>query len=201
MEDKDLPTTPPTPSWCTDAGMERAFNFAALVHQEQQRKYTNEPYIYHPINVGDILYKCAERWQMVHASREMLIAALLHDTVEDCGVSFTEIEKQFGKDVRDLVFWLTDVCQPHWGNRATRKGLEAIRLAAAPVRAKIVKLCDLISNTQSIVAHDPDFARIYCQEKRQVLSGLHYHPEVEYENFPEMFSELFVRCSSNLLDA
>ncbi len=58
------------------------------------------------------------------------------------------------------------------GNRATRKCLSCERLAAAPGWVQTIKCADLISNTSSIVLHDPDFAKVYSREKRELLAVL-----------------------------
>lgn len=143
----------------------RALAFAANAHGTigQRRKYTNEPYIEHPVEVMQIVESVAH-------TEEMLVAALLHDTIEDTPVTREDIAAQFGADVAALVMELTDQC--HEGNRATRKAAEAERLAQISPAAQTIKLADLISNTRSIIAHDPDFSRIYLREKVHVLSRM-----------------------------
>jgi (p)ppGpp synthase/HD superfamily hydrolase len=89
--------------------------------------------------------------------------------VEDTGVSIEVIRAEFGSKVSDLVGWLTDVSRPEQGNRATRKAIDRAHTAAAPAEAQTIKLCDLISNTRSIVEHDAEFARVYLAEKRLLL--------------------------------
>ena len=58
------------------------------------------------------------------------------------------------------------------GNRATRKRLSCEGLAAASGEVQTIKLADLISNTASIVEHDPDFARVYLKEKAALLRAM-----------------------------
>lgn len=168
------------PEWMPDS-LTRAFEFARDAHRKQARKYTGEPYIVHPVDVCHRLWVAIENLlpvvgagasQLVSDWSPALKAALLHDTVEDCGVTFQKIEMEFGPRVAELVYWLTDTITPEQGNRAMRKKLEALRLSRAPVMAQIVKLCDLASNTESIVAHDPDFAVTYLKEKAHVLHML-----------------------------
>ncbi|HEX7857528.1 MAG TPA: HD domain-containing protein [Sphingobium sp.] len=143
--------------------VERAMVFAANAHGGigQVRKYTGEPYINHPIEVMELVKTAA------HFSDDMLAAALLHDTVEDTPVTQEDIERVFGPSVASLVHELTDQC--HVGNRATRKSAEAARPATISPEAQTVKLADLISNSRSILEHDPGFARVYIQEKARVL--------------------------------
>jgi (p)ppGpp synthase/HD superfamily hydrolase len=142
----------------------RARLFATAAHAAvgQLRKYTHEPYIVHPAEVAKIV-------KTVDHTEAMIAAAWLHDTVEDTGVSIELIRAEFGSEVSDLVGWLTDVSRPDHGNRAARKAVDRAHTAAAPAEAQTIKLCDLISNTRSIVAHDPEFARVYLSEKRALL--------------------------------
>ena len=144
--------------------VERARVFATAAHAAvaQTRKYTNDPYIVHPAEVVGIVKK-------VPHTEVMLAAAWLHDVVEDTGVTLETIRVEFGKEVAELVGWLTDVSRPEDGNRAVRKALDRAHTAAAPAAAQTVKLADLISNTRSIVAHDAKFAKVYLEEKRLLL--------------------------------
>ena len=147
--------------------VQRAFVFAKAAHEAvgQMRKYTGEPYIVHPVEVARIV-------QTVPHTEATLAAALLHDTVEDTGVTMDEIRRLFGHEVADLVEMLTDVSVPADGNRAFRKAIDRAHTARASAAGKTIKLADLISNTQSIVANDPGFARIYLREKASLMDVL-----------------------------
>ena len=140
----------------------RVFATAAHAAVGQLRKYTFEPYIVHPAEVVAIL-------KTVDHTPEMIAAAWLHDVVEDTGVTLELVRREFGDSVADLVGWLTDVSRPDHGNRAARKAVDRAHTAAAPAEAQTIKLCDLISNTRSIVEHDEKFARTYLAEKRLLL--------------------------------
>lgn len=144
----------------------KAYEFSARAHEGQVRKYTGDPYIVHPVEVAMILGE-------VPHTPEMLCAALLHDTVEDCGVTLEEIREQFGPVVEDLVFWLTDPPTVAGGpNRAARKAMTRERYAIAPAEAQTIKCADIISNTSTIAEHDPDFAVVYLSEVRALLDVL-----------------------------
>jgi (p)ppGpp synthase/HD superfamily hydrolase len=142
-----------------------ALEFATIAHTGQARKYTNEPYINHPIEVAQIVYE-------VFPDINMICAALLHDVVEDCGIARSEIAFRFGWPIVDFVDDLTDVSIPEDGNRATRKALDRAHTAQAHKNAKTVKLADLISNSTTIVEHGGNFANIYMNEKRLLLDVL-----------------------------
>lgn len=147
--------------------VERARVFATAAHAavKQVRKYTFEPYIVHPADVASIVAS-------VGGTPEMVAAAWLHDVVEDTGVSIEIIEAEFGKEVSELVKWLTNVANPTDGNRAHRVGIECRHVAEAPASAKTIKLADIISNCASIIVNDPAFAKVYLAEKRRFLEVL-----------------------------
>ena len=145
--------------------VESARRFAEKAHGDQKRKYTNEPYITHPVTVS-VLLRDFGFDEYVQA------AAMLHDVVEDCGVSLNEIRDLFGTKVALLVEEVTDVSRPEDGNRAIRRAKDLDHLAKASPQGQSIKLADLIDNTSSIVKHDPGFARIYLKEKEDLLDVL-----------------------------
>lgn len=146
--------------------LDRAIIIAARAHSGQRRKYTNDPYICHPLDVVQILT------QHGHTDPVMLAAAAMHDVLEDTAVTAEDLRKWYGvpDEVVDLVEELTEPQVE--GNRATRKAAEAIRLSTVSAEAQTIKCADMISNTQSIVKYDPGFARVYLQEKLDVLKRM-----------------------------
>ena len=138
--------------------LDEVLKFATKAHGDQKRKYTNDPYIVHPIAVSEIVKTVAH-------TDEMVAAALLHDVVEDTDVTLDQIKDKFGSKVAELVGWLTDISRPEDGNRKTRKTLDREHSAQAPAEAQTIKVADLIHNTDSIERHDPSFWKIYKQEK------------------------------------
>jgi|AntRauTorcE11898_2_1112593.scaffolds.fasta_scaffold75455_1 (p)ppGpp synthase/HD superfamily hydrolase len=159
----------------------RAFAIAAHSAAGQVRKYTGEPYHVHPAEVAQIVTARG-------GDQAQICAAWLHDVVEDTAVTIELIETEFGKDVAELVGWLTDVSKPEDGNRAERKAIDRKHTAQAPKRAKFVKLADLISNTSSIVEHDAKFAKVYLAEKRLLIR----------EAFADMDGEIFLETCRQL---
>jgi len=142
-----------------------AYIFAAAAHAGQLRKYTGEDYILHPLKVA----------QMIHhhnLSYEAIAAAILHDTVEDTGVREEDIKHHFGHEVAVLVKGLTDVSCEADGNRAVRKAKDLVHIAKQTPLCKTIKLADLIDNSSSIAQYDPNFAKIYMKEKKDLLEVL-----------------------------
>ena len=144
-----------------------AANFAAAAHKlrNHRRKYTNDPYIVHPAEVAKLV-------SMVCFDEDVICAAWLHDVVEDTVFTLDNIHCLFGARVAALVEQLTDIAVPSDGNRKVRAEINRNHTAVASKEAKMVKLADLISNTKSIVEHDPDFARVYLKEKELLLEVL-----------------------------
>ncbi len=144
----------------------QVYAMAAHAAVGQKRKYTSEPYIVHPAEVASIVAR------VPGATEDMVAAAWLHDVVEDTGCTLTDIHIGFGADIATLVGWLTDVSRPEDGNRAKRKAMDREHTAEAPAEAQTIKLAYLISNSRSIMQHDPEFARTYLEEKRLLLEVL-----------------------------
>jgi guanosine-3',5'-bis(diphosphate) 3'-pyrophosphohydrolase len=145
-----------------------AMMFAREVHKDQRRKYTNNPYVDHLAEVCGIAMSVGWCDPEIHPDRFMAVC-WLHDCIEDQGIDPIDIMKRFGLEVRRGVMLLSDLEQ---GNRATQKAASRARLAAAPSWVQTIKCADLISNTSSIVQHDPKFAITYLGEKRLLLEVL-----------------------------
>jgi (p)ppGpp synthase/HD superfamily hydrolase len=143
--------------------VERAYIDSQKFHDGQVRKYTGAPYWTHTREVAAILIRCGIE------DPEMLVAAHLHDVIEDCGVTEDWIADQYSHRVGSLVLDLTEV--PVEGKRAWRKQAECLRLRGINPDAMTIKCADLISNTDDIVTHAPGFAKVYLPEKRNILYG------------------------------
>jgi hypothetical protein len=162
----------------------RARQFATEAHEriDQRRKYSNQPYQEH-------LKAVAELVAGVTDDPEMVAAAWLHDTVEDTPATFGDLEREFGRGVRDLVADLTDVSRPGDGNRAVRKAIDRRHTAQASPRAKTVKLADLIDNCRDICNHDAQFARVYLGEAAALLDVLDTGDERLYRRAQKTLSQ------------
>ena len=129
--------------------LQEAIDFATKAHGKQKRKYTGEPYISHPIAVMEMVRE-------VPHTPEMLIAAVLHDYLEDIdGSTHAEVAGAFGERVADLVDSLSDAVsrpKPPWKERKDRY-LAKLRTSDRDV--KLIACADKLHNAQSIVRdHD-----------------------------------------------
>jgi guanosine-3',5'-bis(diphosphate) 3'-pyrophosphohydrolase len=145
-----------------------AMQFACHVHRGQKRKYTEQPYADHLAEVAGIVATVAHEITGTSwcSFEQMIAVAWLHDCREDQGVTEETLVEKFGLNVAYGVTQLSDL---EVGNRATRKSASRARLSAAPGWVQTIKYADLISNTSSIVMHDPNFAGVYLEEKRLLL--------------------------------
>ena len=173
--------------------IEKAYNFAFNAHLGQVRKYTGDAYIQHPLAVSEIV-------NSVHGSAEMIAAALLHDVVEDTDVSIKNIAEQFGAFVAILVENLTDISKPEDGKRKVRKAKDLLHTSQALPDAKTIKLADLIHNTESICSFDPEFAKIYMNEKKALLGVLKEGDKCLYDRAKKIVDDYFLDNESNICD-
>lgn len=128
----------------------RAFHYACRCHAQQRRKgEAREPYVNH---LADVARRVAEATG--GADINLIAAALLHDCIEDVGVTHGDLVITFGEDVAALVVEVTDDKSLE---KAERKRLQVLNAAAKSDRAKILKLADKASNLRAIVASPPDW--------------------------------------------
>lgn len=147
-----------------------ALAFAAERHRGQLRKgVTHEPYINHPIGVVTLLWE-------IGGVRDVttLVAALLHDVVEDTATTPEEVARRFGVEVAGIVAELTDDKSLP---KATRKRLQIEHAPNASPPAKLVKLSDKIHNVKEIGSAPPagwslDRRQAYLDWARAVVAGL-----------------------------
>lgn len=167
MKPELLPDPQPLFNICNNPIVVAAYYFAFSAHAGQERKYTGEPYIVHPLAVATTIAKIMPNG---HDRTQMVCGALLHDTVEDCNVTLNQIRAQFTLPITQIVDDMTkrDNLHPDW-SRAERKWFEADRLSRVQPHSQTVKLADLIDNTWSIIPHDPKFAKVYLAEKRLLV--------------------------------
>lgn len=121
--------------------LEKAIYFATQCHSGQVRKGSSLPYILHPLEVMQILVS-------MEADTNLLIAGLLHDVIEDAGVTRGEIEEQFGTDVADLVAAHSEDKSKSWQGR---KQTTIDELKSASYRVKMLVMADKVANLRSMV--------------------------------------------------
>ena len=118
-----------------------AIEFATKAHEGQFRKGTRRPYIVHPIEVADIVSTMTK-------DEEVICAAVLHDTIEDCrGITQDVLKLRFGARVAEIVAQESEDKSRSWEER---KGATISRLKDADVEVQMIGLADKLSNMRDI---------------------------------------------------
>ena len=157
-----------------------AYRFADHAHCGQLR-HNSEPYITHPLAVASL---CAE-WKLDSSA---LMAALLHDVMEDCGIAKTELAKRFGAPVADLVDGLTklDKLQFHTREEGQAESFRKMLLAMArDVRVILIKLADRTHNMRTMSDMPRHKWRRIATETQEI-----YAPIAHRLGFNRVYNEL-----------
>lgn len=153
-----------------DAELEKSWTICVTAHSAvgQLRKYTGEPYYYHPKAVGDILM--GEGFPLT-----VIQAAYLHDVIEDTHMTYEGIIHLLpltGREVAQLVREVTKVSVPSDGNRAIRKQMDAEHYARGSFYGQSIKVADVFHNTKDIVEQNSKFASVLLPEALKLLGML-----------------------------
>jgi GTP pyrophosphokinase len=149
------------------AAYRRAYQYAAEAHEGQFRK-DGKPYITHPLAVSRILAE----WQL---DAQTLISALLHDVVEDTGITSAEIAEEFGKPVAMLVDGVTKLDKIRFETKveAQAENFRKMLLAMArDVRVILIKLADRLHNMRTLDAMSADKRGRIAQETLDIYAPI-----------------------------
>ena len=144
-----------------------AVELAATAHDGQLRA-SGEPFLVHPITVGRILID-------TQMDADAVCAGLLHDAIEDTGVSEDELRERFGLVVAELVQGVTKISQLRGQSRTVQKAetIRKILLAMArDVRVIIIKLADKLHNMRTLQFLDPERQKRIAEECLEIYSPL-----------------------------
>jgi guanosine-3',5'-bis(diphosphate) 3'-pyrophosphohydrolase len=156
----------------------KAVDFAALKHRRQRRKDAEaSPYINHPLALARVL-----KLEAGVDDVDVLVAAILHDTVEDTQTTVEELAREFGAEVAGIVAEVTDDKELP---KPEKKRLQIENAPRLSQKARLVKLADKICNLRDVVdsppAHWPmERRRAYFEWAKAVIDGLRgAHPGLE----------------------
>ncbi len=145
----------------------RAFRVGAHAHAGQARK-SGEPYITHPVAVAGILAELG-------LDAETIIAAILHDTLEDTQLSRVELAGEFGETVAELVDGVTKLDKMKFGSRqeADAESFRKMLLAMArDIRVILIKLADRLHNMRTLGAKDTSSRRRISRETLEIYAPI-----------------------------
>jgi GTP diphosphokinase / guanosine-3',5'-bis(diphosphate) 3'-diphosphatase len=145
----------------------RAYEFAAKAHEGQQR-YSGEPYISHPVAVATILAE-------LRLDAQTLMAALLHDVIEDTGVPKNHIASLFGEEVAELVDGVSKLDKIEFRSRAEAQAESFRKMLLAMVgdiRVILVKLADRTHNMRTLWIMPPEKRRRTARETLEIYAPI-----------------------------
>ena len=144
-----------------------AYDFCCEAHKEQKRK-SGEPYAVHPISVALEVSK-------INIDENSVIAALLHDVVEDTKYTAKDIETRFSKDVRNIVEGVTKFEKIQFQEKQARQVENFRKLFLAmskDIRVLIVKLCDRVHNMRTLEFQKPEKQKTIALETLEIYAPL-----------------------------
>jgi GTP diphosphokinase / guanosine-3',5'-bis(diphosphate) 3'-diphosphatase len=153
-----------------DADLEllrKGYAFAEKAHQGQKRS-SGEDYIIHPLNVTATLIK-------LHMDMDTLLAGFMHDVVEDCDVKPEEIEKEFGREVAQIVVGLTKISKIKFKTKEESQAENFRKMVVAmaqDLRVIIVKLADRMHNMRTLQYVNEDKQKKIAQETLDIYVPL-----------------------------
>ena len=147
--------------------IDKAYNLAASAH-ESQRRVSGIPYILHPTSVACILVELG-------MDTESIVAALLHDVVEDTSYTIADIEKLFGVEIANLVDGVTKLGKLHFSSHEEQQAENIRKMLIAmseDIRVIIIKLADRLHNMRTINCMNPQKRRDKARENMEVYAPI-----------------------------
>ena len=148
-------------------GVRRAYFFAEQAHDGQFR-HSGDPYVSHPLAVASILSE-------MHMDHQSLMAALLHDVIEDTGITKTAIKSQFGNTVADLVDGVSKLNKITFSSRAEAQAENFQKMAMAmakDLRVILVKIADRLHNMRTLKVLTSDKRRRIARETIDIYAPI-----------------------------
>ncbi|MBS99203.1 MAG: bifunctional GTP diphosphokinase/guanosine-3',5'-bis(diphosphate) 3'-diphosphatase [Oceanospirillaceae bacterium] len=145
----------------------RAYFYAEQAHDGQRRK-SGEPYVTHPLAVASVLSE-------MHMDHQSLMAAMLHDVIEDTEISYEGIEGQFGQSVADIVDGVSKLTHLEFETKAEAQAenfQKMVLAMAEDIRVILVKLADRLHNMRTLGAMPPVKQRRIARETLDIYSPI-----------------------------
>ena len=149
------------------AKVERAYRYSEQCHRGQMRQ-SGDPYITHPLAVANILAD-------MHMDHESLMAALLHDVIEDTGVTKGQISRRFGRTVADLVDGVSKLTEIEFESKAEQQAESFQKMTLAmsrDIRVVLVKLADRLHNMRTLGVLAPAKRRRIARETLDIYAPI-----------------------------
>ncbi len=124
----------------------KAYNYAEMAHSNAQKRFSGERYFIHPYNVALILAD-------LHVDAQTIAAGLLHDVVEDTGITCDDIKREFGEEIANMVDGVTKLSKVKYRNKEERQAESLRKMIIAmskDIRVVIIKLADRLHNIRTL---------------------------------------------------
>lgn len=124
----------------------KAYNYAEMAHSNAQTRYSGERYFIHPYHVALILSD-------LHVDVQTIAAGLLHDVVEDTGITYDDIKREFGVEIANMVDGVTKLSKVKYRNKEERQAESLRKMIIAmskDIRVVIIKLADRLHNIRTL---------------------------------------------------
>jgi RelA/SpoT family (p)ppGpp synthetase len=145
----------------------RAYYYAEQAHEGQYRR-SGDPYIVHPLAVANILSE-------MHMDAQSLMAAMLHDVIEDTAVPKAALEEQFGETVSELVDGVSKLTHIKFESQEEKQAGNFQKMAMAmarDIRVILVKLADRLHNMRTLHAMPPEKKRRIARETLEIYAPI-----------------------------
>jgi guanosine-3',5'-bis(diphosphate) 3'-pyrophosphohydrolase len=145
----------------------RAYIFSAEAH-EGQKRLTGEPYIYHPLAVARILAD-------MQIDHKCLMAAILHDVIEDTSVAKEQVAEAFGQEIAELVDGVSKLTQIDFRSKAEAQAASFRKMMLAmtkDIRVILIKLADRLHNMRTLGVMRPEKCRRIAQETLEIYAPI-----------------------------
>ncbi|MES2918830.1 MAG: bifunctional GTP diphosphokinase/guanosine-3',5'-bis pyrophosphate 3'-pyrophosphohydrolase [Pseudomonadota bacterium] len=149
------------------ADIRRAYCYSEIAHEGQFRR-NGDPYITHPLAVANILCD-------MHMDHQSIMAAMLHDVIEDTGVSKGDLSALFGEEVAELVDGVTKLTQVHFNSKAEAQAENFRKMILAmtqDTRVILVKLADRLHNMRTLDVLSPEKRRRVAAETLEIYAPI-----------------------------
>lgn len=149
------------------SGVKRAYFYAEQAHEGQTRR-SGEPYVTHPLEVANILAG-------MHMDHQSLMAAMLHDVIEDTTISKDALTEQFGEPVAELVDGVSKLTQFEFETQAQKQAENFQKMALAmakDIRVILVKLADRLHNMRTLGALKAEKKRRIAKETLEIYAPI-----------------------------
>ncbi|MBQ7523016.1 MAG: bifunctional (p)ppGpp synthetase/guanosine-3',5'-bis(diphosphate) 3'-pyrophosphohydrolase [Oscillospiraceae bacterium] len=153
--------------YADETRIRKAYDFAARRHENQKRK-SGEPYIIHPVAVAELIAE-------IGLDTDAIVAALLHDCLEDTVTSYQEIASEFGEAVAQLVEGVTKLTRVEYSTLEEQQmeNLRKMFLAMSKdIRVILIKICDRLHNMRTMQYQTPEKQRSKSMETMEIYAPL-----------------------------